>query len=61
MMMKTQEKFWTNEKYLKLNDNKRYKIIEDELLMAPAPTTYHQAVSRNIEFAMWSYVKKRKL
>ncbi len=59
--MQTKEKLWTYEDYLKLDDDKRYEVIEGELLMAPAPTTYHQAVSRNIEFAMWSYVKKKKL
>ncbi len=59
--MQTKEKLWTYEDYLKLEDDKRYEIIEGELLMAPAPTPYHQAVSRNIEFAMWNYVKKKKL
>ena len=59
--MQTREKVWTYQDYLKLNDDQRYEIIEGELLMAPAPVPYHQAVSRNIEFALWNYVKKKKL
>lgn len=60
-MMRTKEKPWSYEDYLKLEDDKRYEIIEGELLMSPAPVPYHQAVSRNIGFALWSYVKKKKL
>ncbi len=59
--MQTREKVWTYQDYLKLNDDQRYEIIEGQLLMAPAPIPYHQAVSRNIEFALWNYVKKKKL
>ncbi len=59
--MTTKEKLWTYEDYLKIEDDKRYEVIEGELTMAPAPIPYHQAVSRNIEFLMWDYVKKKKL
>ena len=59
--MPTKEKLWTYEDYLELEDEKRYEVIEGELIMAPAPIPYHQAVSRNITYAMWDYVKKKKL
>ena len=59
--MPVKEKLWTYEDYLRLDAENRFEIIEGELLMAPVPVPYHQAVSRNIEFAMWSYVRKKKL
>ena len=59
--MPVSEKFWTYEDYLKLEDDKRYEIVEGGLLMAPAPIPYHQVVSRNLEFMMWDYVKKKRL
>ena len=59
--MATKEKLWTYKDYLELGDDKRYEVIEGELIMAPAPVPYHQAVSRNIEFLMWDYVKRKKL
>ncbi|EDP75960.1 Uma2 family endonuclease [Hydrogenivirga sp. 128-5-R1-1] len=59
--MTTKEKLWTYKDYLELGDGKRYEVIEGELIIAPAPTPYHQAVSRNITYAMWDYVKNKKL
>jgi len=40
----TFKKVWTYEDYLKLDDEKRYEIIEGEIYVAPAPSTLHQAV-----------------
>jgi len=33
---------WPYEEYSKLDDDKRYEIIDGNLLMAPAPDTWHQ-------------------
>ena len=55
------EKVWTYEEYAKLKDDKRYEVLGGRLLMAPAPRPIHQKVSRNLEFALWEYVKKKKL
>ena len=59
--MKTAEKEWTYEEYLKLDDDKRYEIIGGRLVVAPAPRPRHQRVSRNLEFALWNYVRSKDL
>ncbi len=59
--MQTKEKLWTYEDYLMIEDDKRYEVLEGELMMAPAPGTYHQDISRNLEYLMWSYVKRKRL
>ena len=35
-------KRWTYEEYARLDDEKRYEIIDGELLMVPAPDLSHQ-------------------
>jgi Uma2 family endonuclease len=59
-MSKTAVKF-TYQDYLHLPEDRRYEIIEGELFMIPAPGSYHQDVSRNLEFILWEFVKKRGL
>ncbi len=59
--MTIKEKVWSYEDYLKLTDDKRYEVMEGELVMAPAPIPYHQEVSRNLEFLMWDFVKRKRL
>ena len=54
-------KKWTYDAYRNLDDDRRYEIIEGELLMAPAPNLYHQKVSRNLEFLLHNYVKEKGL
>ncbi len=50
------------EDYLLLPDNgKRYQIIGGELYVVPPPVPYHQKISRNIEFILYSLVKERDL
>ena len=39
---------WTYEEYYKLNDDQRYEIIDGNLLVAPAPDTWHQDWSRDL-------------
>ncbi len=54
---------WTYQDYLDLpDDGNRYEIIWGELyMMTPAPSTRHQRVSRNLEFALWNYTQKNDL
>ncbi len=59
--MAVREKKFTYEDYLKLEDDKRYEIIEGELLIAPTPRPYHQDISREIEIRLVEFVKKKKL
>ena len=39
---------WTYEEYYRLDDEQRYEIIDGNLLMAPAPDTWHQNWSRKL-------------
>lgn len=48
--MNATEKLWTYEEYLKLEDEKRYEIIDGELFEMPAPSVKHQKV-------LWKLVK----
>lgn len=52
---------WTYQAYRTLNDDRRYEVIEGELRMAPAPELGHQAISRDLAFAIWPYVKEKQL
>lgn len=61
MVPTTEHKKMTYAEYLKIDDNKRYEILEGELKMVPAPSTEHQSVSRNIGFLMWDFVKEKGL
>ncbi|HEB11892.1 MAG TPA: Uma2 family endonuclease [Spirochaetales bacterium] len=46
--------------YLKTQDDKRYELIEGELIMTPSPVTYHQWVSKNIEYELEKFVREKK-
>lgn len=54
-------KEYTYNDYLKINDNKRYEVINGSLIMVPAPNTEHQNVSKIIEMSLYSFVLKSKL
>ena len=47
MKVATRERY-TYQDYLKLEDDKRYELIEGELIMVPAPGTEHQRNAREI-------------
>ena len=56
------EDIWTYEDYLKLPvDGKTYQIIGGNLFMVAAPVVYHQAISRNLEFIIWEFVKEHDM
>lgn len=42
------EKLWTYEEYLKLEDEKRYEIIDGELLEMPTPSVKHQEILKRL-------------
>ena len=47
-----EKKKYTREDYLKTPDDKRYELIEGELLITPSPVPKHQRISRKIEFML---------
>ncbi|MGH8581683.1 MAG: Uma2 family endonuclease [Gammaproteobacteria bacterium] len=54
---------FTYEDYKSLPESmeKRYELLDGDLLMVPAPTTRHQFVSRNLEFILHSFVRTHGL
>lgn len=50
---------FTYQDYLLLPEDKRYEIIEGELIVVPAPIPYHQDVSKNLFLVLDNYVKSR--
>lgn len=54
---------FTYEDYKSLPESmdKRYELVDGDLVMVPAPTTTHQRVSRNLEFLLLQFVREFKL
>lgn len=57
----TEEKKWTYEDYLELEDDKRYEIIGGRLLMTPSPEFNHQLISARLEFLLMKFVEEKGL
>jgi len=58
--MKAKVKF-TYEDYRQMPDDRRYELLEGELVMAPSPITAHQRVSGRLEFLLREFVLKNNL
>ena len=43
------------------DDGKRHEVIDGEHFVNPAPGTYHQTVSRRLQFALYSLIEVKKL
>src|SRR5437660_11793559 len=54
-------KRWTYEEYYKLEDDQRYEIIDGNLVMAPAPDTWHQDWVGSLHILLSSFIKRNKL
>lgn len=54
-------KKYTYEDYCKASDDKRYELIDGELLMTPSPITSHQRISRKLEFILEKFITENKL
>jgi Uma2 family endonuclease len=54
-------KRWTYEDYYKLDDDHRYEIIDGNLLMAPAPDTWHQTWVGELYLVLHHHLTSRKL
>ena len=50
---------FTYDDYLLLPDDKRYEIVEGELLVVPAPNMCHQDILRELATALTAYVRER--
>lgn len=56
-----QNKYFTYEDYLKINDDNRYEIIGGDLILVPAPKTLHQRISGEIFAAIKNFIQKNNL
>ena len=52
---------WTYEAYSRLEDDQRYEIIQGELLMAPAPDTWHQDWLNSLNLVITPFVRRNRL
>lgn len=54
---------FTYEDYKSLPESmeRRYELLDGDLVMVPAPTTRHQLVSRNLEFILHQHVRRQRL
>ncbi len=55
------KKVWTYTDYLTLEDEKRYEIIEGDLLMAPAPFFAHQDINSELISRLRAYANNHQL
>lgn len=60
-VLEKQARRWTYEEYFKLDDDQRYEIIDGDLLMAPAPDTWHQDWAGNLFRLLDTHVRKNRL
>ena len=56
-----EKKRYTYEDYLKTPEDKRYELIEGELVMTPSPITIHQRISARLEFELRKFVIENDL
>lgn len=56
-----EKKRFTYQDYLKTPDDKRYELIEGELIMTPSPIPYHQWLSKNLEYEVERFVREKGL
>lgn len=52
---------FTYEDYLLLPEDKRYELVEGELIMVPAPNTEHQRIIGNLYLQLRQFVEERKI
>lgn len=55
------KKRYTYKDYLRTPEDRRYELIEGELLMIPAPIPRHQRISRRLEYVLERFVSENDL
>lgn len=61
IVVEKETKKYTYEDYCKISNDKRYELIEGELLMTPSPITNHQRISRRLEFILEKFITENNL
>ncbi len=57
----TEKTKFTYKDYLKTPEDKRYELIEGELLITPSLATYHQWILKNIGYELESFIRAQKI
>lgn len=57
----TEKKKYTYEDYLKTPEDKRYELINGELIMTPSPVPNHQRISGKLEFILRKFITENNL
>ena len=60
-VLEKQPKRWTYEDYYRLEDGQRHEVIDGNLLISPAPDTWHQNWLNDINIFLSQFVKQRSL
>jgi len=60
-MITTKQKTWTYEDYYQLDDDKRYEVIEGELIEMPSPRYIHQKISIKLASKLLIYCENSQL
>ena len=60
-MAVTKQKKWTYEEYYRLNDEKRYEVLEGELIEMSSPSSEHQIIIGNLSSMLWVFLKENNL
>jgi Uma2 family endonuclease len=56
-----EKKKYTYEDYIKISDDKRYELINGELVMTPSPVPNHQRISGKLEFVLRKFITENNL
>ncbi|MDO8141240.1 MAG: Uma2 family endonuclease [Candidatus Brocadiales bacterium] len=56
-----EKKKYTYEDYLKTPEDKRYELINGELIMTPSPIPNHQRISGKLEFVLRKFITENNL
>ena len=52
---------FTYQDYRNAPEDRRYELLDGDMVMVPSPRTDHQRVSRDLGFVLWTFVKERDL
>ncbi|BBO17358.1 restriction endonuclease [Candidatus Brocadia pituitae] len=61
IVVEKEAKRYTYEDYCNISDDKRYELIDGELLMTPSPITRHQRISGKLEFILKRFIMENQL
>jgi len=51
---------YTYEDYAKLPEGSPYQLIGGKLILTPAPSTYHQEISKRLEYLLYEYAELKQ-